>query len=106
STLSLHDALPISIALRVVADVRGTRHAGDHLHLLPALVRGHGGIGPARHQDPRAGDHDTVEPSSAPGDDLGGLVPRLPRKHRLGRPEGHDDEPLTDWVYGDPVRPA
>src|SRR6266705_654952 len=40
-----------AIALRVVADVGGTGHAGDHLHLLPALVRGHGGIGPARDQD-------------------------------------------------------
>src|SRR3989442_4818107 len=49
-------------ALGVVPDVRGTRHAGDHLHFLAGLVARDGRIAPARGEYPGAADLDPVDP--------------------------------------------
>src|SRR5437867_2098060 len=95
-----------TISFGIVTDVGGGRHAGDHLYFLAGFVRGHGGVGPARHQNPRADYVDAVESAGALGDDLGRFVPRLPREHRFGGPVRYDDEPLAHGVYRDPVRPA
>src|SRR2546427_5973808 len=70
-----------AVALRVVADVGRTRHAGDQLHLLAGFVARYGRITPARDEDPAADDLDAVEPARALGDHTRRLVPRLPREH-------------------------
>src|SRR5216117_3260565 len=70
-----------AVALRVVADVGRTRHAGDQLYFLAGFVARYGRITPARDEDPAADDLDAVEPARALGDHTRRLVPQLPREH-------------------------
>src|SRR5438876_9366179 len=76
----------------VVPDIGWARHAGDHLHFLPGLVRGDSGVSPARHQYPYARDLDAVESASAPVEDLGEFASWLSCDHRFSGTERNDAE--------------
>src|SRR4029077_19024315 len=66
--------------LRIVADVRRARDAGDHLHLVAGFVARHRRVIVTGREDPVAHHHHAVVPPGPLGEHTGRLVAGFPCK--------------------------